>query len=45
MGYTRVSDQIALDANNVLENGVFNTVADSFIIGEKQDVVTARTNT
>ena len=43
VGYTRVSDQIALDANNVLENGVFNTVADSFIIGEKQDVVTART--
>jgi hypothetical protein len=43
VGYTRVSDQIALEANNVLENGVFNTVADSFIIGEKQDVVTART--
>ena len=43
VGYTRVSDQIALDANNVLENGVFNTVADSLIIGEKQDVVTART--
>ncbi|WP_288403155.1 porin Omp33-36 [uncultured Acinetobacter sp.] len=43
VGYTRVSDQIALDANNVLENGVFNTVADSMIIGEKQDVVTART--
>jgi hypothetical protein len=43
VGYTRVSDQISLDANSVLENGVFHTVAESATIGDKQDVVTART--
>lgn len=43
VGYTRVADQIALDANKALENGVFSAVADSATIGDKQDVVTART--
>ncbi|KYQ85181.1 hypothetical protein AWW72_05255 [Acinetobacter sp. NRRL B-65365] len=43
VGYTRVADQIALDANKAVENGVFSAVADSATIGDKQDVVTART--
>ncbi|EKU57405.1 MULTISPECIES: porin Omp33-36 [Acinetobacter] len=43
VGYTRVADQIALDANKALENGVFSAVADAATIGDKQDVVTART--
>ncbi|ENX33045.1 hypothetical protein F889_02976 [Acinetobacter colistiniresistens] len=43
VGYARVADQIALDANKVLENGVFSAVADAATIGDKQDVVTART--
>lgn len=43
VGYTRVADQIALDANKAVENGVFSAVADAATIGDKQDVVTART--
>ncbi|MGN5764579.1 porin Omp33-36 [Acinetobacter calcoaceticus] len=43
VGYTRVADQIAFDANKAVENGVFSAVADAATIGGKQDVVTART--
>ena len=43
VGYTSVADQFALDAFNVMGNGVVKAVGEAATIGEDQDAVTART--
>ena len=43
VGYTSVADQFALDAFNVMGNGVVKAVGEADTIGEDQDAVTART--
>ena len=43
VGYTSVADQTALDAFNVMGNGVAKAVAESDTIGQDQDAITART--
>ena len=43
VGYTNVADQAALDAFNVMGNGVAKAVAEAVTIGEDQDAITART--
>lgn len=43
VGYTSVADQTALDAFNVMSNGVAKAVAEAATIGEDQDALTART--
>ncbi len=42
VGYTSVADQTAVDAFNVMGNGVAKAVAESGTIGQDQDAVTAR---
>jgi len=42
VGYTSVADQVALDAFNVMSNGVAKATAEAVTIGEDQDAVTAR---
>ena len=43
VGYTSVADTTALDAFNVMGNGVVKAVGEADTIGEDQDAVTART--
>ena len=43
VGYTSVADQLALDAFNVMNNGVVNAVGETATIGDDQDAITART--
>ena len=43
VGYTNVADQVALDAFNVMGNGVAKATAEAATIGEDQDAITART--
>ena len=43
VGYTSVADETALDAFNVMGNGVVKAVGEAATIGEDQDAVTART--
>ena len=43
VGYTSVADTTALDAFNVMGNGVVKAVGEAATIGEDQDAVTART--
>ena len=43
VGYTSVADQTALDAFNVMGNGVAKATAESQTIGQDQDAITART--
>ncbi|WP_180041916.1 MULTISPECIES: porin Omp33-36 [unclassified Acinetobacter] len=43
VGYTSVADQTALDAFNVMANGVVKSVGETATIGEDQDAITART--
>ena len=43
VGYTSVADQTAIDAFNVMGNGVAKAVAETATIGEDQDAITART--
>ena len=43
VGYTNVADQAALDAFNVMGNGVAKATAEAATIGEDQDAITART--
>lgn len=43
VGYTNVADQTAIDAFNVMNNGVAKAVAETATIGEDQDAITART--
>jgi hypothetical protein len=43
VGYTNIADQVALDANSVLSNGIFKSAAQAEVIGEDQDAITART--
>ncbi|MEG2695927.1 MAG: carbapenem susceptibility porin CarO, partial [Acinetobacter sp.] len=43
VGYTSVADQFALDAFNVMGNGVVKAVGEAATIGEDQDAITART--
>lgn len=43
VGYTNVADQFALDAFNVMSNGVVKAVGETATIGEDQDAITART--
>ena len=42
VGYTSVADQVALDAFNVMGNGVAKAAAEAATIGEDQDAITAR---
>ncbi|MDQ9818821.1 porin Omp33-36 [Acinetobacter bereziniae] len=41
VGYTNVADQVALDAFNVMGNGVAKATAEAATIGEDQDAITA----
>lgn len=43
IGYTNVADQAAVDAFNVMGNGVAKSVAEAATIGQDQDAITART--
>ena len=43
VGYTSVADQFAVDAFNVMNNGVAKAVAETVTIGDDQDAITART--
>ncbi|PWB16743.1 carbapenem susceptibility porin CarO [Acinetobacter sp. AM] len=43
VGYTNVADQFALDAFNVMSNGVVKAVGETATIDEDQDAITART--
>ncbi|MEG1709520.1 MAG: porin Omp33-36 [Acinetobacter sp.] len=43
VGYTSVADQAAVDAFNVMGNGVAKAVAETATIGRDQDAITART--
>ena len=43
VGYTSIADQTALDAFNVMANGVVKSVGETATIGEDQDAITART--
>ncbi|WP_348637230.1 porin Omp33-36 [Acinetobacter zhairhuonensis] len=43
LGYTSVADQFALDAFNVMNNGVVKAVGETATIGDDQDAITART--
>ena len=43
VGYTSVADQFALDAFNVMSNGVVKAVGETATIGQDQDAITART--
>ena len=43
VGYTSVADQFAVDAFNVMNNGVAKAVAETATIGKDQDAITART--
>ena len=43
VGYTSVADQTALDAFNVMANGVVKSVGETATIGQDQDAITART--
>lgn len=48
VGYANIADPVALDANNIMGNGVLKTVAEAVIPGTHktnltQDIVTART--
>lgn len=43
VGYTSVADQLALDAFNVMGNGVVKSVGETATIGDDQDAITART--
>ena len=43
VGYTSVADQFALDAFNVMSNGVVKAVGETATINEDQDAITART--
>ena len=43
VGYTSVADQAAVDAFNVMGNGVAKAVAETVTIGDDQDAFTART--
>ena len=43
VGYTSVADQAAVDAFNVMGNGVAKAVAETVTIGDDQDAITART--
>ncbi len=43
VGYTSVADQLALDAFNVMSNGVVKSVGETATIGDDQDAITART--
>ena len=42
VGYTNVADQAAIDAFNVMGNGVAKATAEAATIGEDQDAITAR---
>ena len=42
VGYTSVADQAAVDAFNVMGNGVAKSVAEAATIGQDQDAITAR---
>ena len=42
VGYTSVADQAAVDAFNVMGNGVAKAVAETVTIGDDQDAITAR---
>ena len=42
VGYTSVADQTALDAFNIMNNGVIKAAAESDTIGQDQDAITAR---
>ncbi|WP_180063015.1 porin Omp33-36 [Acinetobacter sp. YH16042] len=42
VGYTSVADQAAVDAFNVMGNGVAKAVAEATTIGQDQDAITAR---
>jgi len=39
VGYTNIADQVALDANSVLSNGIFKSAAQAEVIGEDQDAI------
>ena len=43
VGYTSVADQAAVDAFNVMGNGVAKAAAEATTIGQDQDAITART--
>lgn len=43
VGYTSAANQAAIDAFNVMGNGVAKSVAEAATIGEDQDAITART--
>ena len=43
VGYTSAADQAAIDAFNVMGNGVAKATAEATTIGEDQDAITART--
>lgn len=43
VGYTSVADQFALNAFNVMSNGVVKAVGETATINEDQDAITART--
>ena len=43
VGYTSFADQAAVDAFNVMGNGVAKAVAETVTIGDDQDAITART--
>lgn len=43
VGYTSAADQAAIDAFNVMGNGVAKATAEAVTIGEDQDAITART--
>lgn len=43
VGYTSVADQTAIDAFNLMGNGVVKAVAETATIGQDQDAITART--
>ncbi|MEG0482293.1 MAG: porin Omp33-36 [Acinetobacter sp.] len=43
VGYTSAADQAAIDAFNVMGNGVAKATAEAATIGEDQDAITART--
>ena len=43
VGYTSVADQAAVDAFNVMGNGVAKATAEATTIGQDQDAITART--
>lgn len=43
VGYTNVNTQTSYDASNILSNGVIKAALESDAIGNKKDVITART--